>query len=59
MVEGKEDTGIGGRYEAGLAHGQADYLDGKPKSNPYPHDTAEHDGYGDGYGAIPTSEQQP
>lgn len=43
------DCRLGGRYEVGLAHGQADHLNGKPKLNPYPPDTAEYDGYGDGY----------
>ena len=37
------------RYDAGIERGKADYLDGKPKSNPFPPDTPEHDGYGDGY----------
>ena len=32
-----------------MASGITDYLDGKPKSNPFPPDTPEHDGYGDGY----------
>lgn len=43
------DDGPLSRYDDGCARGKADYRAGKPKSNPYPDGTPEHDGYADGY----------
>ena len=43
------DDGPLARYDEGSATGKAHYLAEKPKDNPYPPGSPEHDGYSDGY----------